>query len=698
MSRNGGPSKAPAAVVAEDTRTEWPVEELDLEFARKEAKWAQSGNIFDFKRPEELGVDPWSKHTNRYVKFVNGEPVAQNPPRIHESSDIPAKKKKRTKEDIAAEKAAARRDEEHPKIAAATDDTGYADPDVVNWYHGLPHHINMPLAGVAPEDRAKFNEELRASQREKGLPPLKKLPDPLADKRRKQQQTAAAAARPSTTRASRRVSGRGPAPGDERIFKQDIPQAPPQPENPQVNTGASSATLDPNTAADVVHQIQKAEHVRKHPTSFAATNGPSREVAHNYVADSEVVEAGPSQTMKRGVKRQASEGAEDSKPSKKPAAASTRAELHSKKPTISKNSRQPQKPDAKSTTSAGSKAADNDPQGAAKRRRIDRACGMCRVKKTKCDGNRPCDACNKRGFTCSYGNGGAVTTDKPQGGGSPGEGPSGEGPSGNEPKNGNGEAQGSKPKDARNGASAGRGTRTNRCTLNASAAGISTSDITKPMQRKRKHDSDHTHANVVTHPQKRFKTDTSFTTHGSSESADQLTEKSRDPTGGCRQPAESTRKSVRPVKLRVLIPKDISGYRQILGVNILLPSSHGDMEVFEHVFHGTIFKFRIDLMRNKNVDDAKQEDSFHNKPSIKLWFPDHLKGLLVDDWENVTKSQQLVELPHKKATVEKILRDYLEHERPCRNGDDTQIDILEETISGLREYFDKALGRILLYR
>lgn len=99
-----------------------------------------------------------------------------------------------------------------------------------------------------------------------------------------------------------------------------------------------------------------------------------------------------------------------------------------------------------------------------------------------------------------------------------------------------------------------------------------------------------------------------------------------------------------------------------------------------------------------NIDKQEQEDSFHNKPSIKLWFPDHLKGLLVDDWENVTKSQQLVELPHKKATVDKILQDYLDYEKPCRAGDDTQIDILEETIGGLREYFDKALGRILLYR
>lgn len=99
-----------------------------------------------------------------------------------------------------------------------------------------------------------------------------------------------------------------------------------------------------------------------------------------------------------------------------------------------------------------------------------------------------------------------------------------------------------------------------------------------------------------------------------------------------------------------------------------------------------------------DINDRLQEESFHNRPSIKLVIPDHLKGLLVDDWENVTKSGQVVELPHKKATVQKILSDYLAVEKPNREAGSTQMDILEETIDGLREYFDKALGRILLYR
>ncbi|KAL2185498.1 MRG-domain-containing protein [Thermothelomyces heterothallicus CBS 203.75] len=95
--------------------------------------------------------------------------------------------------------------------------------------------------------------------------------------------------------------------------------------------------------------------------------------------------------------------------------------------------------------------------------------------------------------------------------------------------------------------------------------------------------------------------------------------------------------------------------------------------------------------------DLEQEDNFHNRPSIKIPVPDHLKAMLVDDWENVTKNQQLVPLPHPHP-VDEILDDYLAHEKPNREQGSASLDILEETVAGLREYFDKALGRILLYR
>ncbi|KAF4584393.1 hypothetical protein GQ602_005766 [Ophiocordyceps camponoti-floridani] len=91
------------------------------------------------------------------------------------------------------------------------------------------------------------------------------------------------------------------------------------------------------------------------------------------------------------------------------------------------------------------------------------------------------------------------------------------------------------------------------------------------------------------------------------------------------------------------------------------------------------------------------EDAFHNKPMIIIPVPDHVQAMLVDDWENITKNNQLVPLPHPKP-VSKILENYLDYEKPHREQGSASMDILEEVIAGLREYFEKALSRILLYR
>ncbi|KAJ9138650.1 Mortality factor 4-like protein 1 [Pleurostoma richardsiae] len=95
--------------------------------------------------------------------------------------------------------------------------------------------------------------------------------------------------------------------------------------------------------------------------------------------------------------------------------------------------------------------------------------------------------------------------------------------------------------------------------------------------------------------------------------------------------------------------------------------------------------------------DLEHEESFHNRPSIKLPMPDHLKALLVDDWENITKNNQLVPLPHPHP-VDQILNDYREAEKIGLDEGTAALDVLDETLAGLREYFDKCLGRILLYR
>lgn len=82
---------------------------------------------------------------------------------------------------------------------------------------------------------------------------------------------------------------------------------------------------------------------------------------------------------------------------------------------------------------------------------------------------------------------------------------------------------------------------------------------------------------------------------------------------------------------------------------------------------------------------------------VNIPVPDHIQAMLVDDWENITKNNQLVPLPHSHP-VNKIFEDYLEHERPHREDGSASMDILEEVIAGFREYFEKALSRILLYR
>lgn len=103
------------------------------------------------------------------------------------------------------------------------------------------------------------------------------------------------------------------------------------------------------------------------------------------------------------------------------------------------------------------------------------------------------------------------------------------------------------------------------------------------------------------------------------------------------------------------------------------------------------------MKRQSDMKPPFQEDAFHSKPMINLPVPDHVQAMLVDDWENITKNNQLVPLPHPKP-VSTIFRDYLSYEEPRRELGSASMDILDEVIAGFREYFEKALSRILLYR
>ena len=94
---------------------------------------------------------------------------------------------------------------------------------------------------------------------------------------------------------------------------------------------------------------------------------------------------------------------------------------------------------------------------------------------------------------------------------------------------------------------------------------------------------------------------------------------------------------------------------------------------------------------------VQQEETFNMRPAIHINVPDHLKSILVDDWENVTKNLSLVPLPSKPSANE-ILTNYFDEEKNKRHLGSPEADLLEEVVAGLKEYFEKCVGRILLYR
>ena len=104
-----------------------------------------------------------------------------------------------------------------------------------------------------------------------------------------------------------------------------------------------------------------------------------------------------------------------------------------------------------------------------------------------------------------------------------------------------------------------------------------------------------------------------------------------------------------------------------------------------------------DLDNTNREPNYLQEESFHQRPAVHINIPDNLKGLLVDDWEEVTKSMRLVPLPAEHS-VNEILDTYFDEEKSKRRFGSADADLLEEVVAGLKEYFEKTLGKLLLYR
>ena len=99
----------------------------------------------------------------------------------------------------------------------------------------------------------------------------------------------------------------------------------------------------------------------------------------------------------------------------------------------------------------------------------------------------------------------------------------------------------------------------------------------------------------------------------------------------------------------------------------------------------------------KPLTEPEQEEIFTSRPAVRIPISDHLKALLVDDWENVTKNLSLVPLPSEHPVTE-ILSNYYEEEKLKRRAGSAEADLLQEIVAGIKEYFNQSLGRILLYR
>lgn len=90
------------------------------------------------------------------------------------------------------------------------------------------------------------------------------------------------------------------------------------------------------------------------------------------------------------------------------------------------------------------------------------------------------------------------------------------------------------------------------------------------------------------------------------------------------------------------------------------------------------------------VDSESQQLALRE---LKIKFPGQLKKQLITDWENITREQMLVPLP-REPSVSAILDAFLE----SKQWKGAQLEQTKAVCDGLRQYFNRALGLVLLYR
>ncbi|ELV09463.1 Mortality factor 4-like protein 1 [Tupaia chinensis] len=83
-----------------------------------------------------------------------------------------------------------------------------------------------------------------------------------------------------------------------------------------------------------------------------------------------------------------------------------------------------------------------------------------------------------------------------------------------------------------------------------------------------------------------------------------------------------------------------------------------------------------------------------NRVEVKI--PEEVKPWLVDDWNLITRQNQLFYLPAKK-NEDSILEDYANYKKTQGNTSNKEYAV-NEVVAGIKEYFNVMLGTQLLYK
>lgn len=100
--------------------------------------------------------------------------------------------------------------------------------------------------------------------------------------------------------------------------------------------------------------------------------------------------------------------------------------------------------------------------------------------------------------------------------------------------------------------------------------------------------------------------------------------------------------------------------------------------------------------RKTKIDPTVEpEDVFNSSTQIQIKIPDDLKTWLVDDWDQITRQNKIVQLPSKN-TIAEILASYIKY----RTLKDKSVskDTCQEITEGITDYFNILLGKQLLYK